>query len=578
MSIILNQKKRDSGIFIYNFFLMVIFLTLLLFQPVQAEQTIPPYLWKYQFGNARINHVSTIVMSPDGENIAVVLNDNEISLLNQYGNLLWNKKMKDRVNGIAVSSDDQLVVAGFGDIIYLFDQNGDILWNNKMDDWKKSIAISSNGQYFVIGSSDPVNSNVFYYNKNHELLWKYQTSKPVSSIAISSDGQYIAIGSGDFIYLFNQNGSLVWKYQTTKSIWTVAISSDGKHVVAGSYDNYLLTLNQNGDLTLNKKLSQLINNIIITDNGDYIASGGYSSYPDSIIYFVKPDGIIFWHHFDYDQYSISSNAAISSNGQYAILPGSEGRFGNIQTTVYYYVINSLTRPITKEISQSSIPSTYQITPTPYQIDPTVSVTIVPTSTTTLNSISKISDNNTSYTSLIVSIIISIFVIVVLSITYKYFIRNTKEEMISTKDSENYDVALSFAGEDRRIVDPIAKILKNKMGINVFYDDFNKEKLWGKHLPTHLYDLYKNRAKYVVIFYSKYYHKKIYTKVEERGAIDKATEKIADFNYEYVLPVKLDNEEIPDPLGKIGYVNYHKENIQELCNLIKKKLDEIKHKR
>ena len=42
----------------------------------------------------------------------------------------------------------------------------------------------------------------------------------------------------------------------------------------------------------------------------------------------------------------------------------------------------------------------------------------------------------------------------------------------------YDVALSFAGEDRPYVQQVAQRLVES-GIKVFYDDFEKVDLWGK---------------------------------------------------------------------------------------------------
>ena len=48
----------------------------------------------------------------------------------------------------------------------------------------------------------------------------------------------------------------------------------------------------------------------------------------------------------------------------------------------------------------------------------------------------------------------------------------------------YDVVLSFAGEDREYVDFIANELKAK-GVRVFYDKFETVKLWGKDLYQYL---------------------------------------------------------------------------------------------
>ena len=47
----------------------------------------------------------------------------------------------------------------------------------------------------------------------------------------------------------------------------------------------------------------------------------------------------------------------------------------------------------------------------------------------------------------------------------------------------YDVALSFAGEDRFYVDQVATILKEQ-GVSVFYDEFEEVDLWGKDLALH----------------------------------------------------------------------------------------------
>lgn len=44
--------------------------------------------------------------------------------------------------------------------------------------------------------------------------------------------------------------------------------------------------------------------------------------------------------------------------------------------------------------------------------------------------------------------------------------------------QQYDVALSFAGEDRAYVDEVARLLKESK-IHVFYDDFEKGKTLGQ---------------------------------------------------------------------------------------------------
>jgi hypothetical protein len=45
---------------------------------------------------------------------------------------------------------------------------------------------------------------------------------------------------------------------------------------------------------------------------------------------------------------------------------------------------------------------------------------------------------------------------------------------------DYDIALSFAGEDRPYVQQVADEL-TRQGVRVFYDEFEQDKLWGTNL-------------------------------------------------------------------------------------------------
>ena len=71
---------------------------------------------------------------------------------------------------------------------------------------------------------------------------------------------------------------------------------------------------------------------------------------------------------------------------------------------------------------------------------------------------------------------------------------------------DYDIALSFAGENRDYVEEVAQTLK-VYGVRVFYDKFEEHTLSGKNLIDYLQDIYKNKAKYTVMFISEYYAKK-----------------------------------------------------------------------
>ena len=54
----------------------------------------------------------------------------------------------------------------------------------------------------------------------------------------------------------------------------------------------------------------------------------------------------------------------------------------------------------------------------------------------------------------------------------------------------YEVALSFAGEEREYVEKVARALQSR-GIEVFYDEFEQVSLWGTDLVEVLHDVFEN---------------------------------------------------------------------------------------
>jgi len=116
-------------------------------------------------------------------------------------------------------------------------------------------------------------------------------------------------------------------------------------------------------------------------------------------------------------------------------------------------------------------------------------------------------------------------------------------------SFEYDVALSFAGEDRDYVNAVAICLKSS-GIKVFYDKFKQVNLWGKDLYTHLDEVYRNKARFCIMFISKHYQRKIWTNHERESAQARAFQE----NEEYILPARFDDIEIPGVRPTVGYIS------------------------
>ena len=103
----------------------------------------------------------------------------------------------------------------------------------------------------------------------------------------------------------------------------------------------------------------------------------------------------------------------------------------------------------------------------------------------------------------------------------------------------YEVALSFAGEQREYVETVARALQRR-GVSVFYDKFEETRLWGLNLAEELQDIYENRAKYVVIFVSKEYVSKSWPTHERQASVSRAVQD----RREYILPVHFDDSTLP----------------------------------
>ena len=130
----------------------------------------------------------------------------------------------------------------------------------------------------------------------------------------------------------------------------------------------------------------------------------------------------------------------------------------------------------------------------------------------------------------------------------------------------YDVALSFAGEDRHHAERLAELLRAEE-YSVFYDEYELAKLWGKDLYVYLSSVYKDQAEYCVMFLSKHYARKMWTNRERQSAQARAFEE----NQEYILPVRLDDTEIPGILPTVGYLDLRSMTIEQVHQVLVAKL-------
>ncbi|WP_179468427.1 TIR domain-containing protein [Mycolicibacterium vinylchloridicum] len=140
----------------------------------------------------------------------------------------------------------------------------------------------------------------------------------------------------------------------------------------------------------------------------------------------------------------------------------------------------------------------------------------------------------------------------------------------TKSVEyKYDIAVSFAGEQRLYVEEVVRAL-NLPKDRVFYDADYRAEMWGEELTEVFTLLYRDEARYVVMFISREYAEKEWCILERRAALRRRmTTKGA-----YILPIRLDGtklDEVEGLLGSIGDLDGLREGVAGVTDCLRQKL-------
>ena len=138
--------------------------------------------------------------------------------------------------------------------------------------------------------------------------------------------------------------------------------------------------------------------------------------------------------------------------------------------------------------------------------------------------------------------------------------------MDAQPATRYEVALSFAGEQRPYVEQVATTLQSR-GIRVFYDDFEKVSFWGRHLTEELQAIYELKADLAVIFISKAYVEKAWPRHERRSSFSRAAKE----SREYVLPVRFDDSKVPGLSEDVYYLQAVDYSPAELAAMIAEKI-------
>ncbi|MEW6033430.1 MAG: TIR domain-containing protein [Chloroflexota bacterium] len=131
----------------------------------------------------------------------------------------------------------------------------------------------------------------------------------------------------------------------------------------------------------------------------------------------------------------------------------------------------------------------------------------------------------------------------------------------------YDIALSFAGEDREFAESLALALVER-GVRVFYDKFELAELWGKDLSEHFHYIYSQGARFFVPLISKAYAEKRGWPCLERQS---AQERQLEGETGYILPLRIDETPMPGLPATIGYIKVSDHSVTEIADIVVRKL-------
>jgi hypothetical protein len=128
----------------------------------------------------------------------------------------------------------------------------------------------------------------------------------------------------------------------------------------------------------------------------------------------------------------------------------------------------------------------------------------------------------------------------------------------------FDVALSFPGEIRALVEQIALELERRIGPNsYFYDGNYVSQLARPSLDTLLQDIYRNRSKLVVVFLGADYQKKDWCGIEFRAI----KEIILERDHKRIMFVRTDDGPVDGVFKTDGYLDARRFSAADIATFI-----------
>jgi len=112
------------------------------------------------------------------------------------------------------------------------------------------------------------------------------------------------------------------------------------------------------------------------------------------------------------------------------------------------------------------------------------------------------------------------------------------------DQFEYDLALSFAGQDRAAAEEFAGLIRDK-SLKIFYDEIQAGAPPEGEMLAHLVNIYKRKARYCVMFLSSDYPLKTWTEAQ-RTSVQQVALRDA---HKYIVALPLDPGRTPGDLNR-----------------------------
>jgi hypothetical protein len=135
-------------------------------------------------------------------------------------------------------------------------------------------------------------------------------------------------------------------------------------------------------------------------------------------------------------------------------------------------------------------------------------------------------------------------------------------------THHFEVALSFPGEVRPLVEEVARNLEQLIGPNAyFYDNNYVSQLARPSLDTFLQGIYRNQANLIVVFLSADYQRKNWCGIEFRAIRD----IIAERKNDRIMFIRTDDGVVDGVFATDGYVDARQHSAAALAEFIRQRV-------